>query len=307
MRTLAFVNPKGGVGTTSLVHHLAWMFHELGMRTVAIDLDPQAHLTEMFLSAQELQDLWLGEPDTRTVLGALDSRLTENGAMNEPILWTGDDQPALLPGHLGLSRFELDSAAGDVVATAIEEIAAKVARKHGAELVLVDPGPGLGAWHRAAVRAADHVVLPLSADLYSLQGLKLLGPLHAEWRKSRSHRMQPLGYIRLERALQGLRPVKALPRWAERISAIYHHEVLGRPEGAEAPDPDPHHLGTFRYFPSLAYLAQEARKPMFLLRPADGAVGGLVEAVLDCYRDFKSLALRIAAACEVTVPSSSIP
>ncbi|MDR2092103.1 MAG: AAA family ATPase [Azoarcus sp.] len=31
MKTVAFFNPKGGVGKTSLVYHLAWMFTEQGL------------------------------------------------------------------------------------------------------------------------------------------------------------------------------------------------------------------------------------------------------------------------------------
>lgn len=313
MRTLAFFNLKGGVGTTTLVHHLAWMFHELGVRAVAIDLDPQASLTEAFLTAEELQDLWLGEPGPRTVLGALGPLLAGHGTPEEPVLWGGDDRPALLPGHLGLSRFEqVHAEAGDValqILTGVEQVAGRAGWKCGADLVLLDPGPGLGLWHRAAVLASDHVILPLGADLYSLQGLQIVGPLHAEWRKScgevKPHQMQPLGYVLLERALQGNRPFKASPRWIERIPAIYHQKILGRPPGTPPPEPDPHQLATFRYFPGLAFLAQEARKPMFLLKPADGAVGGLVEAVFDCYRDFKALALRIAADCGIPIPDHS--
>jgi hypothetical protein len=44
---------------------------------------------------------------------------------------------------------------------------------------------------------------------------------------------------------------------------------------------------------------------MFLLKPADGAIGGHSEAVLDCYRDFKTLALRIASACGIAVPDGT--
>ena len=47
-----------------------------------------------------------------------------------------------------------------------------------------------------------------------------------------------------------------------------------------------------------APLAMEARKPMFFLKPADGAIGAHVEAVRDCYRDFKALAKRIRQSVE---------
>ncbi|MEI7711117.1 MAG: hypothetical protein WCI94_06770 [Rhodospirillales bacterium] len=41
----------------------------------------------------------------------------------------------------------------------------------------------------------------------------------------------------------------------------------------------------------------EADKPMFALRPGDGAFGGHQAAVADCKADFNRLAHRIMAAC----------
>ena len=46
---LTFFNNKGGVGKTSLVYHLSWMYTRLRKRIVAVDLDPQANLTAAFL------------------------------------------------------------------------------------------------------------------------------------------------------------------------------------------------------------------------------------------------------------------
>ena len=37
-------------------------------------------------------------------------------------------------------------------------------------------------------------------------------------------------------------------------------------------------------------MAQEANRPMFLLKPAHGAIGAHQQAVGDCYTDFRSLA-----------------
>ncbi len=90
---------------------------------------------------------------------------------------------------------------------------------------------------------------------------------------------------------------------SKNILKFYHHSVLGTSQEAPIPSPDPYHLATIKRYPSLMSLAQDARKPMFLLKPADGAIGSHVEAVKDCYRDFKQLALRIASACGVAIPS----
>jgi cellulose biosynthesis protein BcsQ len=42
VKIVAFFNNKGGVGKTTLVYHLAWMFSRKKIKTLAVDLDPQA-------------------------------------------------------------------------------------------------------------------------------------------------------------------------------------------------------------------------------------------------------------------------
>ena len=72
MKTVAFFNNKGGVGKTSLVYHLAWMYHDLGLPVLAADLDPQANLTAMFLDEDKLQSIWPDSEDhAGTVFGAI--------------------------------------------------------------------------------------------------------------------------------------------------------------------------------------------------------------------------------------------
>jgi len=56
---------------------------------------------------------------------------------------------------------------------------------------------------------------------------------------------------------------------------------------------------TLKHYLSLMAMAHEARKPMFHLRAADGALGGHIYAVQDCFSDFKKLATAIAAKCGV--------
>jgi hypothetical protein len=65
-------------------------------------------------------------------------------------------------------------------------------------------------------------------------------------------------------------------------------------------DDDPNCLALLKDFRSLMPLAQEARKPMFLLKPGDGAFGGHQQAVLECYRAFRTLTERILAAADIT-------
>ena len=58
---------------------------------------------------------------------------------------------------------------------------------------------------------------------------------------------------------------------------------------------DPYNLALLKHYRSLMPMAMEARKPIFALKPADGAIGAHVEAVRSCYGDFLALARKIAA------------
>ena len=57
---------------------------------------------------------------------------------------------------------------------------------------------------------------------------------------------------------------------------------------------DPSCLGLLKHYRSLMPMAQEAKKPMFHLRAADGALGSHVKAVESARHDFETLAKRIA-------------
>lgn len=329
MKTLAFFNNKGGVGKTSLVYHLAWMYADLGISVVAADLDPQANLTSMFLDDDRLEELWNGGTSRQTIYGALQPLLEGTGDVRAPHLEEVAPGLALVVGDLALSAAEdeLSSQWPDCldrkprpfrVLSALWRALRLAAGQTEASLVLMDVGPNLGAFNRAALVAGDHVAIPLAPDLYSLQGLRNLGPTlrrwRAEWEERRSRNpipdfaipegaMHPIGYVVMQHAVRLDRPVKAYARWMERIPGAYREAVL-----AESPQPgitihnDPHCLATLKHYRSLMPLAQEARKPMFALKPADGAIGGHVRAVQDCYADFRALARQIARRIGISLP-----
>jgi hypothetical protein len=116
--------------------------------------------------------------------------------------------------------------------------------------------------------------------------------------------MEPLGYVVMQHAARLDRPVKAYAKWMARIPATYREAVLGEasPQTGVTIDRDPHCLSTLKHYRSLMPLAQEARKPMFSLKPADGAMGSHAKAVQDCFQDFRTLALEVAKRAGVTLP-----
>lgn len=96
-------------------------------------------------------------------------------------------------------------------------------------------------------------------------------------------------YIRVGPRLD--RPVQAYQRWIARFPVDFHRAVLG--ETAPPPEPDPYCLAQLKHYHSLMPLAQEARKPVFALKPADGAFGGHAQAAQRAYEDFRRLAMGI--------------
>jgi len=328
MKTIAFFNNKAGVGKTSLVYHLAWMHADLGLSVVAADLDPQANLTTMFLDEDKLESLWPDGKPGRTILGPLLPLLEGQGGISEPAV-EDVDGIGLIAGDLGLSGFEDELSQqwpyclegkprAFRVIGAVHQIISQAAAQREADIVLIDVGPNLGAINRAALIAAQYVAIPLAPDLFSLKGLQDLGPRLREWRQGWEERlkkrpagldlpvgeMDPLGYVVMQHATRLDRPVKAYGRWMARIPEVYREAVLGEssPQLGVTIDRDPHCLSTLKHYRSLMPLAQEARKPMFQLKAADGAIGGHARAVQDCYRDFRALAVETAKRAGVSLP-----
>ncbi len=332
MKSIAVFNNKGGVGKTSLVYHLAWMYAELQKNVLVADLDPQANLTSMFLEDDAVERLWKGNGGS-TIYSALQPLLEGLGDVTTPSVIRPAPGIGLVAGDMQLSgaEDELSSQWPDCmdgkprafrVLSALSRAIRGAAEQVAADLILVDVGPNLGALNRAALIAADCVVVPLAPDLYSIQGLRNLGPTLRRWRQQwatrRQHNevpdldlpsgeMQPIGYVVLQHAVRLDRPVKAYERWMDRIPRAYRELVLEEPtQRAPSVADDVNCLGTLKHFRSLMPLAQEARKPMFLLKAADGALGGHTYAVQGCYRDFRALARRVGQAGEQSVASSEI-
>lgn len=311
---IAFFNNKGGVGKTSLVYHCAFMFAEQGFRVLAVDLDPQSNLSIMALDEERLEALW---PDG-------DHPETLHGAVAPLFGGTGDIRPAhieplgprlgLLVGDLALSRIEDDLSTewprclegrerAFRVTTAFWRVIEAAAEEHEADVVLLDVGPNLGAINRSALVASSHVVVPVAPDLFSLQGLKNLGPTLRQWRDTWSQalrkvpatlnpmpqgEMTPIGYVLMQHAERLRRPTKAYAKWNARLPIAYCESVLGQ-SPTMGDHADANQIHRIKHYRSLMPMAMEARKPMFSLTNADGAIGAHQNNVRQCHDDFASL------------------
>ena len=322
---IVFFNNKGGVGTTSLVYHLSHMNAEIGHKVLVADLDPQANLTAAFLADDQLEELWPDGQHVRTIYGCIDPLLRGVGDVAaKPHLQEITEELYLIPGDLALARVEDELSQqwplchdrkerAFRIVSAFWRIVQAGAREVAADVALVDLGPGLGAINQAALVAADYLVVPLALDLFALQGLRNLGPAVRQWREQWHNcrgrnpdpslqlpagAIKPAGYVVMLRAVRLDRPAGAYERWGARIPEVYAAEVLGDPRTTPTPPkPDPPCLGLVKHYRSLIPMAREARKPMFHLTVADGAIGAHAKAVNDARDNFRDLADAIRERC----------
>jgi chromosome partitioning protein len=338
MQSLVFFNNKGGVGKTSLVYHLGWTFSQrLDIKTLLIDLDPQANLTAMCLDEErQIQILDSAAGSNLTIQGALNPLIKGIGPVAMPHIESLDDTLFLIPGDLSLSSFEdalsdtwpkcLDSDERSFrVQCAFYHVMQYAVEKTHAELILVDVGPNLGAINRSALIASQSVLLPVAPDLYSLKGMENLGPKLTEWKKAWAKRItafkeinpapdftipeqtiNPIGYLVINPSIRAERPAKAYQRWMNRVPDIYREKILNlSPDAVNTPvdlkmdlQHDPNRLETLRHYQSLMPMAMEHHKPMFNLTVADGAIGAHLAGVQRCGQEFEALAGKILKVLE---------
>ena len=299
------------------------MLSELGLKTIAVDLDPQSNLTSMFLSDERLEAVYENEEPV-TILDAIRPIVNGDPAVPVHIEQIGDNLGLIL-GNLALSTFEdslsdawLKCLNGETysfkVTSIFKTIIDEAVQRFNAEIALIDVGPNLGAINRAVSISSDSIIMPVASDLFSLQGIKNLGTTLDQWKNQWKQRRAfkptgltikipeniviPEGYIIMQYSAKESRPVQAYLKWANRIPAIFREYVLRETNAnAYSIHADNHCIGLLKHFRSLAPMSMEAHKPIFLLKPADGAIGAHLYAVQKAYEEFEILTNNILERC----------
>ncbi|BEO21165.1 chromosome partitioning protein ParA [Serratia marcescens] len=176
MKTISFINMKGGVGkTTSVVEFATILVKDHGKRVLIIDIDPQTNATFSFIK----YDIWQDQIENNTiadVLGMnkhLSSRDTEYN-INDAVIKnvSGIQGLDLISSHLGLTFLDLDLSAKPGREMILSR---QISRLEGEyDYILIDCPPNLTLAPQNALVASNYIITPIIPDFYSFLGLPLL-------------------------------------------------------------------------------------------------------------------------------------
>ena len=175
MKTIAFINNKGGVGKSSSVQTVAYhIAKNLGKRVLVVDIDPQGNTTLVFSETDLLDMLRRKEgliPPGSDGLSVEDTLTDASLDIRKCICPTIHDHLDLLPAFPTLAAVE-DRLKSDVrtpqqfrLKNQLDKVAADY------DFCLIDCGPSLSILNINALVASDEVFVPTLVDSGSLWGV----------------------------------------------------------------------------------------------------------------------------------------
>lgn len=157
-RFIAVMNQKGGVGKTTTTLNLAHALARMGKRVVALDLDPQAHLTASFGM--------LGQSRP-----GMDEVLLNDVPVEEAFIELPDGLRMVASGER-LAEVDQLKDGGAKRGSLLQAALSKTV--DDADFVLIDCPPSAGLLSMNALFASREVLVPVSGDFLALHGLSRL-------------------------------------------------------------------------------------------------------------------------------------
>lgn len=170
---LAVANNKGGVGKTTTTQQLALGLAALGRRVVVVDLDPQANLTEAFLS-----EAFTAAKSSAVAPPHLAQYFAGQSALAQLTRFTARTNIGLVPAHPDMSLLDTGGAGRpDVEARFAHDLIATFGgvsqgTESAADWILLDTPPAISLFTRAALAVADYVITPARSRPSSLSGIR---------------------------------------------------------------------------------------------------------------------------------------
>ncbi|MHC4711482.1 MAG: ParA family protein [Planctomycetota bacterium] len=162
VRTIAIVNQKGGCGKTSTAINLAAVFAHRGLRTLLVDMDPQAHCA-----------IGLGVPEGGIEQSVAEALLKADRADFDPpsAVWEVGGNLDLLPSTMRLAGLEAPGGGLHELSDRDRRLTHLVGRFAGCyDRCLIDCPPTIGLLTFNALRAAREALIPVETGFFALRG-----------------------------------------------------------------------------------------------------------------------------------------